>query len=372
MNKPMNIFLYEYVTGGGLLAGGEPADSPLLAEGQAMLLALAEDLAELPAIKVYTLRDHRLPPLSLRAECRVVADAAAHATAFDQLAAGCDATLLIAPETGGKLYELANRVELVGGRLLGPGTRLISLAADKQAACDHLARHGVPVPYGQAYQAGQSWPQGFPLPAVLKPRDGAGSCGVRLLREPLTNEAADLVCGCWRLEQFCPGLAASAAVIAGPAGHVVLPPCTQRLTQDGRFCYLGGSLMLDANLIGRAHRLVDRALRALPEPRGYIGFDLVLGEQPSDDVVIEVNPRPTTSYVGVRRAVRENLAGLLIAAMRGEPIALSNLGRPLAFTAAGVVQYGSQPGCISHPQGHTPALGVPCKHKAHDEYRHST
>ncbi len=338
----MKVFLYEHVTGGGLLAAGEPADSPLLAEGQAMLLALAEDLADLPATKVHTLRDHRLPPLCARAECTVVQDASAHAAAFDHLAAGCDGTLLIAPETGGKLHELANRVEAVGGRLLGPTPRLIALAADKQATCDHLARYGVPVPYGQAFDAGQAWPEGFLLPAVLKPRDGAGSCGVRLLREPLASEAADLVSGCWRLERFCPGLAASVAVIAGAAGHVLLPPCTQRLTQDGRFCYLGGSLMQDANLAARAHSLVQRAMRTLPEARGYIGFDLVLGEQPSDDVVIEVNPRPTTSYVGLRRAVRENLAGILIAALRGEPAAVCNLGRPLAFTATGVVHVGSQ------------------------------
>lgn len=367
MNKLMSIFLYEHVMGGGLLAGGEPADSPLLAEGQAMLLALAEDLAKLPAIKVYTLRDHRLPTLCTRAECWVVRDAISHTAAFDCLAAGCDGTLLIAPETGGKLHDLAKRVEAVGGRLLGPAPRLIALAADKQAACDHLARHGVPVPYGQAFQAGQSWPEGFPLPAVLKPRDGAGSCGVRLLRQPLASEAEHLVCGRWRLERFCPGLAASAAVIAGPAGHVLLPPCTQQLTQDGKFRYLGGSLMQDANLAARAHSLVRRAMRTLPEARGYIGFDLVLGEQPSDDVVIEVNPRPTTSYVGLRCAVRENLAGVLIATMRGEPAAVTNLGRPLAFTAAGIVQYGPQNRFIASHGMRTPRLGVQCTHEGNNE-----
>lgn len=337
----MNIFLYEYVTGGGLLAAGEPADSPLLTEGRAMLRALAEDLAELHATTVHVLQDRRLPPLHVRGRCTIVADPEAHAAAFDRLAAACDGTLLIAPETGGVLYDLAQRVLSVGGRLLGPAPPLIALASDKQSMCEHLATHGVPVPAGLPIERGQPWPADFPLPAVLKPRDGAGSCGVRLLREAPAALPQEIICGPCRLERFCSGLAASVAVIAGAAGHILLPACAQRLTHDGRFRYLGGSVLQDRALAARAHSLVQRALRSLPEPRGYIGFDLVLSEQAWDDVVIEVNPRPTTSYVGLRRAVSENLGEVLLAGLRGEPATLTPLARRVSFTAGGKVHVAS-------------------------------
>jgi predicted ATP-grasp superfamily ATP-dependent carboligase len=184
---------------------------------------------------------------------------------------------------------------------------------------------------------GQPWPREIPLPAVLKPRDGAGSQAVQLLHEPSPHPPS--IEGPSRLERFCPGLAASVAAMAGPAGHTLLPPCTQRLTQDGRFCYLGGSLLAHPSLAARAHRLAARALACLPEPRGYIGFDLVLGEQPANDVIIEINPRPTTSYVGLRHAVAENLAAVLLAALRSAPMEVRLRARAVSFTAAGEVYH---------------------------------
>ena len=58
------------------------------------------------------------------------------------------------------------------------------------------------------------------------------------------------------------------------------------------------------------------AIEALPEPTGYLGIDLVLGPDPggADDVVIEINPRLTTSYVGLRAAAAEgvNLAAAML------------------------------------------------------------
>ena len=70
----------------------------------------------------------------------------------------------------------------------------------------------------------------------------------------------------------------------------------------GTFQYLGGSCPLPSGLAARADRLARCAAAAMPEWRGYIGIDLVLGEanDGSEDYLIEVNPRLTTSYVGLR------------------------------------------------------------------------
>lgn len=51
------------------------------------------------------------------------------------------------------------------------------------------------------------------------------------------------------------------------------------------------------------------AVGALPGLRGHVGVDLVAA--PDRCVVIEVNPRLTTSYVGLRRVLRANLAELV-------------------------------------------------------------
>ena len=82
------------------------------------------------------------------------------------------------------------------------------------------------------------------------------------------------------LEQYVPGLAASVAVLCGPAGDVPLAPCKQRISDDGRLRYLGGELPLAAGLAERATALAERAVAALPATVGYVGVDLVLGRDP--------------------------------------------------------------------------------------------
>src|SRR5262249_43321963 len=143
-----------------------------------------------------------------------------------------------------------------------------------------------------------------------------------------------------RLERFCPGTPASVAVICGPAGQFTLAPCRQRLSADGRFSYLGGECPLPAELHRRATVLAGQALATLPEPTGYLGVDIVLGNQPdgSSDVVVEINPRLTTSYVGLRAVSATNLAGAMLDAAEGKVPCLSWRKGRVEFDADGTVR----------------------------------
>src|SRR5207248_10561167 len=98
--------------------------------------------------------------------------------AFRELARGAAWTLVIAPEFAGLLAERCRWAEEEGGRLLGPSTAAVALAADKLALGDFLRRRGVPTPPCVAAAAGA----GVTSPAVLKPRDGAGSQATFLVR----------------------------------------------------------------------------------------------------------------------------------------------------------------------------------------------
>src|SRR5436190_9452883 len=67
----MQVFLYEYLTGGGMWQqSGKPPGGSLLAEGRAMIQAVAADFAALPKMEVVTIRDSRLAALH-PATCRV-------------------------------------------------------------------------------------------------------------------------------------------------------------------------------------------------------------------------------------------------------------------------------------------------------------
>ena len=71
---------------------------------------------------------------------------------------------------------------------------------------------------------------------------------------------------------------------------------------------------MPGNLTERALRLSVQALNVVPDLRGYVGVDMVLGLLPdgSQDSVIEINPRLTTSYIGLRALAKFNLAEVLI------------------------------------------------------------
>jgi predicted ATP-grasp superfamily ATP-dependent carboligase len=71
--------------------------------------------------------------------------------------------------------------------------------------------------------------------------------------------------------------------------------------------------------------LARRIAQALPGLWGYVGVDYL--ETASGPVVLEINPRPTTSCCGLRPALGLNLASLVLAL--DSPGALAVRGRVL-------------------------------------------
>jgi predicted ATP-grasp superfamily ATP-dependent carboligase len=183
----------------------------------------------------------------------------------------------------------------------------------------------VPVPAGVRIKAADGLPTDFSYPAVLKPDDGAGALEMVWVRDAADDAARAILERChperhFRLETYHPGQAASVALLCGPRQRLVLPPAEQHLAEDGSFHYLGGRVPLQAPGAPRAQRLAEQVAGTLANPVGYMGIDLVLGADLSgaDDRVIEINPRLTTSYLGLRRLARGNLAAWLGAIAQGD------------------------------------------------------
>jgi len=284
----------------------------LLHEGRGMAEALADDLIA-AGFEVDRMIDQMVCPNkeipSPGLTYHRLQSAAEERILFDRLAANADRTLLIAPETDGSLAERVRWTIQANGRLLGPSQDIIELTADKHRLSIHLAAAGIPVPVGMALAVGSQLPADFPYPAVLKPRDGAGSQETMLLHQPDPGRPVPFEA---RLEKYAVGQTASVAVLGGPGGTAALPACNQLLSQDGTFTYLGGSLPLIGELAHRAQELAVRAATACGEFCGYMGVDLILGNHAEEDCVIEINPRLTTSYLLLRQAAQENLAESIV------------------------------------------------------------
>jgi predicted ATP-grasp superfamily ATP-dependent carboligase len=193
---------------------------------------------------------------------------------------------------------------------------------------------------------------------VVKPGRGAGCDGVRLARnqrelraaiEGLTGRggrscrtqtADDGVL----VQQYIRGMAASVSLISNGRRVVPLSINAQTIRRGRAFSYRGGCTPLDHPLAARGIAAAIRACETLRNLRGYIGVDLVLTG--TDAVVIEVNPRLTTAYLGVRAAVRRsngagNIAGLAIEACEGAVPARPVMQHRVRFTSAGRIAMSS-------------------------------
>jgi predicted ATP-grasp superfamily ATP-dependent carboligase len=229
---------------------------------------------------------------------------------------------------------------LLDGKLLCPGADFVQLAGSKQQTATRLHATGVPVPYGISLGWPDKLPADFPYPAVLKRDDGAGSQAVIYCEEPRDGRIKRRIAASeWRLERYCPGIAASVAVLCGPSGGLVLPACLQWLSSDKKFQYQGGMTPLAPKLNARGQRLARQVITAMPSTVGYFGIDMVLGEAEdgSQDFVIEVNPRLTTSYIGLRAICQQNLAQAMLDVAAGRACDLSFDQRRVQFTTDGQV-----------------------------------
>lgn len=315
------VFVSEYLTATGV--GRDPAspDHGIYREGRAMRDAVVTDLARIPGLRVSILDATDDEP-----------------GAFRRLAAGSVYALVIAPESDGLLEERARWAVDAGCLLLGPSPELVAFAADKAAVAAHWRAHGVRTP---ATTTRDPTPcEAFPV--VWKPRDGCGSVATFLLRDTFdltrakATRAAEGHVGPMIVQEFVPGVAASVALLTGAAGTFPLAPCFQGISDDGRFKYLGGSLPLPADLAARAVNLATRAVGCVPSLVGYVGVDLILGDAAdgSRDYAIEINPRLTTSYVGLRELAAFNVAEALLRVVDGvAPGALPWKDGPVRFEA---------------------------------------
>ena len=327
------LLVHEYVTGGGW----PEADPPRFAgEADAMVRAVLEDLRDWGRFTVVTTRDRRFGGPALPAD-RVVwldggesgarrpGDAAAapgdadaggrpgYRAALLEAAAGCEAALVIAPETGGALERASAWLHEAGVSLLGSTPAAIAVAADKWECSRRFRRAGLPAPETVcvAPRDAEAATRRLGLPVVLKPLDGAGCDGVAVVRAESDLSSAlalPALAGAEKIlvQRWVAGEPASVSLLVAGRGAVPLSLNSQKLRIGIPCAYEGGTAAIDHARRDEAFDLAARAVGLVPGLRGYVGVDLVLA--PDGCSLVEINPRLTTSYVGLRGVPAFNLA----------------------------------------------------------------
>jgi len=284
-----------------------------------MLWALLTDFRRWGCMRTVTALDsrfvERVPALNrhtLPADEVACAPAGSHRETFTSLLKRCDAVLVIAPETGGILAGLTAQAERAGVPVLGSSASAVRIAGNK-AACHQLFREaGLPAPPSRTcrdcLEARVAEQLGYPL--VLKPVDGAGCEGICRVDRP--SELGSAVAKMRRsgakvlLQPFISGIDVSVSLLA--AGDRRLPLCLNRqiIRAGAKFRYMGSQVPFDHRQAAACVDLACSAAGLIPGLSGYIGVDLILTEDSPQ--LIEINPRLTTSYIGMRQVMAINLA----------------------------------------------------------------
>jgi predicted ATP-grasp superfamily ATP-dependent carboligase len=301
------------LSAGAWLDTGPPGAS-LLGEGLAMRDALATDLAVLGDYAVTVAGSEGLPPPPGGLPVVSALPGETPAAFVGRSAAAHDLVWVVAPETGGLLAELQRVV--APPRWLGCSAAAIRLAGSKGATTARLHAAGIATPRAvEAAGSSGRW--------VVKPDDGAGAQATRVHRGRAGAEA-DLAARTGQtavIEPWVDGEALSLSLLCGAGGAVELLSVNRQATRidAAGWLQIDG---LDLNVLGRADRrwpalraTAGRVAAAIDGLCGFVGIDLVWQAE-RGPVVIEINPRLTSAYIGLSAALGRNLAAAVLDAHR--------------------------------------------------------
>jgi tyramine---L-glutamate ligase len=333
----VRIHVFEFICGGGL--AGRPLPASMAREGDLMMAAVTADLLELPGVDVSFARDARLAlPLARLQGARVCwrAQDAPPLRALEREIASSDAVWPIAPETGGELERAARAVLDAGRVLLGSEPGAIILAGSKLATARRLCQCDIDaVP---CFRLGSPW-AAIDGPWVVKPDDGAGGVDARVYhsREQAASAVAAAADGRQDLiaQPWIRGEAMSLCALAAAGRVAVLSVNRQQVRLDHGAVELEAIEVNCEPVTASLVALAERVAAAIPGLRGCFGIDFV--RTATGLVVIEVNPRVTTSYAGLRAALGLNVAEWVVAGATGGclPPAPAHRGRAVRLTLDG-------------------------------------
>lgn len=221
-----------------------------------------------------------------------------------KLSKECDAALVIAPdEILGDLTEIIEKNSVN----LGCPSDSIRLCADKLECTRILSHAGIPVPetigsgeYGVGYNGD------FNGDFVIKPRFGCASEGIYRSKRGKIKEG-------FIATAFVEGEHLSVSLITGKT-QLPLTVNRQLIEIKDNFSYKGSVVPYHCERNGEIIDVAKKTARILG-CRGYSGIDIVLGDKP---YVVDVNPRPTSSIIGISKVMETQIADLILKSKFGE------------------------------------------------------
>jgi predicted ATP-grasp superfamily ATP-dependent carboligase len=305
------VLVYEFASGGGF---GAAAPTSILGEGRAMRDAVCRDLAaagEFDVVAATAIGES--VPFCARSVSPQKDESAPNF--LRRVAIGMDVVCLIAPESDGISLELTRLLESIDANIIGCGSVAIALASSKSRTLARLDAAGIDcVP---------TWPLAeVPLRLhetwVVKPDRGCGCEGIRRLghRDIAALRVSDAEA--MIVQPWLDGEAMSLSLLVNRHNDVEIVSINRQhidVAEQGALSLAGitRGVIVAASTRTRLQKLAAGIVASIEGLRGFVGVDFILDRR-GTPVVLEVNPRLTSAYVGLSEQLGRNLAGDILRA----------------------------------------------------------
>ncbi len=328
----MKILVFEYITGGGF--NKQELPNSLVSEGRLMLNALLDNLIRLNHLEVTLMLDWRLEDSANRVGINtitvIVKPEHDISEEFARLVKQSDLVWPIAPEFDGILQNLCQTVESLGRILLTSPATAVAIAGDKLKTYELLNRHHIAtVPTWMLddfrfdrFKASNEW--------MVKPVDGVGCADSFVITDQQEFEQMATRKGSYIIQPHLQGAKTSLSCLFKQGRGWLVCANLQRFEFINRQYHLT-DIVVNYQNVERYRQLVADIALALPGLWGYVGIDLI--ETAGSIRVLEINPRLTTSFVGIDDALGINVAEAILQLVQGEPLLKPTCNRPITIQA---------------------------------------
>jgi len=326
------LFVFEFVSGGGFSQVEIP--SSLFCEGYGMLKSIITDFKTFD-FEISTILDYRISFLSnyLRADIVVFVDNKDnYIEQFKRTIKKCQMCFIIAPEFSNILYDLTKIAKDNGKKILSIGLEGVELGSSKFRTYEFFKKNKINTP--QTYLIpfkDNSLDLDFILqkfnelkcPIIIKPDDGVGAEKIYYLEN--VNQIYDLFYEynnkfdqerIYVLQEYIEGEDLSVSLIGktNKENPIILTVNSQNISiknskSDSE--YFGGYTPVENNEQIREN--IAEILKRLDFSNfnSFFGIDFIK-KADNSIYLLEINPRLTTSYIGIRNIINYNLLELII------------------------------------------------------------
>ena len=317
----MNLLIVEYISGGGY--SNQKLSGNILSEAYGMLRNIISDFKAL-GHQVTTLIDSRLiafNPPNEADKIITISSVRQFYTKIKDISKSANAVYFIGPESNNLLEKLVETTSTSNVKSLNSEVNDIKVCSNKKNIYEKAKKIGLIVPETAIIDIHDKFEnikkiiKDFGYPLVIKPLIGVGCSGLIIVKEKsdlfdaISKVSKEYNNSQFIAQKFIEGQPASVSVISTgtKAVSVSLNKQFVNLTgPDNEPKYSGGVVPLDHELKKNSLRDAKHLVEAFNGLKGYIGVDIILTNE--EVVIMEVNPRLTTSYIGLRKIVNFNIA----------------------------------------------------------------